>query len=97
MQPSGQWRVILHAEIKVRNAMTEETKPFPETMTNNMRNTLIQTVKAAGRAITVLAVAAPELAHADPIWPEVTERAFLTHKRTDRERDDAIAEEIRQK
>jgi len=30
-------------------------------------------------------------------WPEVTERAFLAHKRTDRERDGAIAEEIRQK
>jgi hypothetical protein len=29
--------------------------------------------------------------------PEVTERAFLAHKRTDRERDGAIAEEIRQK
>jgi hypothetical protein len=28
---------------------------------------------------------------------EVTERAFLAHKRTDREREGAIAEEIRQK
>ena len=32
-----------------------------------------------------------------PYRPEVTERAFLTHKRTDREHDGAIAEEIRQK
>jgi hypothetical protein len=31
------------------------------------------------------------------IWPEVTERAFLAHKRTDRERDAEITEEIRQK
>jgi DNA modification methylase len=32
-----------------------------------------------------------------PYRPEVTERAFLTHKRTDREHDGAIAEKIRQK
>jgi hypothetical protein len=30
-------------------------------------------------------------------WPEVTERAFLAHKWTDRERDGEISEEIRQK
>jgi hypothetical protein len=30
-------------------------------------------------------------------WPEVTERTFLTHKRTDPEHDGAITEEICQK
>ena len=34
--------------------------------------------------------------HWRSIRPEVTERAFLAHKRTDRERDGEITEEIRQ-
>ena len=54
-------------------------------------------LKDAPRDRTADAEAAPSRSSAGAFRPEVTERAFLSHQRTDRERDGTIAEEIRQK